>query len=101
MAEWTKASVRYPIDRGFESPHELKNFFFHLYFYSTLLHFLSRTLINEIAKTLDKKEQVVILQNKKGLDSSGTRKIETILYLLQKLHQSLMALNGLEEVQLN
>ena len=41
---------------------------------------LSRILINTIEDTLNKKEQIIILQNKKGTSGSGIQKIENILY---------------------
>jgi len=41
---------------------------------------LSNILIKSIKDTLNKKEQIIILQNKKGLSGTGTQKIETILY---------------------
>ena len=43
---------------------------------------LSNILIKSIKDTLNKKEQIIILQNKKGLSGTGTQKIETILYKL-------------------
>ena len=41
---------------------------------------LSKILINSIENTLKKKEQIIILQNKKGISGSGIQKIENILY---------------------
>ena len=41
---------------------------------------LSKTLITKIQDRLNKKEQIILLQNKKGLIGSGTQKVEDILY---------------------
>ena len=41
---------------------------------------LSKILINSIENSLAKKEQIILLQNKKGLVGSGIEKIENILY---------------------
>ena len=41
---------------------------------------LSDVLIKNITDTLGNNEQVILLQNKKGLDRGGIQKIESILY---------------------
>ena len=41
---------------------------------------LSNSLINSIENSLEKKEQIILLQNKKGATGSGIEKIENILY---------------------
>jgi len=41
---------------------------------------LSKILIKSIEDTLKKKEQILLLQNKKGISGSGIQKIENILY---------------------
>ena len=41
---------------------------------------LSKILINSIENTLKYKEQIILLQNKKGISGSGIQKIENILY---------------------
>tara|TARA_B100000029_G_scaffold514505_1_gene617596 strand:- start:801 stop:2831 length:2031 start_codon:yes stop_codon:yes gene_type:complete len=41
--------------------------------------FLSQILINEIKKRINRNEQIVILQNKRGSNSSGIQKVQSVL----------------------
>ena len=77
----------YNVKKGTYHSYELKNTYFKNQYPEIKLvdmliqkGILSRILINSIKDTLDKKEQIILLQNKKGISGSGIQKIENILY---------------------
>ena len=43
---------------------------------------LSDILIRKIKNTLDKQQQIILLQNRKGIEKVGIEKVESILYKL-------------------